>query len=75
MIQDITGGMFKSMQSENHEETRDANGNVPVFTFGIDNNSADTQMQLNQKGIGRPGAGCARYSTSAIRRSTWPAQR
>jgi hypothetical protein len=57
MIQGITGGMFKAMQSDNHEATSDANGNVPVFTFGIDNNSADTQMQLNQKVLGGLGPG------------------
>jgi hypothetical protein len=57
MIQGITGGMFKAMQSDNHEATSDANGNVPVFTFSIDNNSADTQMQLNQKVLGGLGPG------------------
>jgi hypothetical protein len=57
MIQGITGGMFKAMQSDNHEATSDANGNVPVFTFSLDNNSADTQMQLNQKVLGGLGPG------------------
>jgi hypothetical protein len=57
MIQNITGGLFKSMQSESHEETSDSNGNVPVFSFGIDNNSADTQMQLNRKVLGGLGPG------------------
>jgi hypothetical protein len=57
MIQGITGGMFKAMQSDNREATSDANGNVPVFTFSIDNNSADTQMQLNQKVLGGLGPG------------------
>jgi hypothetical protein len=57
MIQGFTGGMFKAMQSENHEATSDSNGNVPVFNFGIDNNSADTQMQLNRKVLGGMGPG------------------
>jgi hypothetical protein len=57
MIQGITGGMFKAMQSDNHEATSDANGNVPVFMFSIDTNSADTQMQLNQKVLGGLGPG------------------
>jgi hypothetical protein len=57
MIQDFAGGMFKAMQSENHEQSSDSNGNVPVLTFGIDNNSADTQMQLNRKVLGGLGPG------------------
>ncbi len=57
MIQGITGGMFKAMQSDNHEATSDANGNVQVFIFSIDNNSADAQMQLNQKVLGGLGPG------------------
>ena len=52
MVQGFAGGMIKAMQSDNHEATSDANGNVPVFTFGIDNNSAETQMQLNRKVLG-----------------------
>jgi hypothetical protein len=73
MIQNITGGLFKSMQSESHEETSDSNGNVPVFSFGIDNNSADTQMQLNRKVLGGLGRVRKIFKASAIRRSTWPA--
>jgi hypothetical protein len=57
MVQGFAGGMIKAMQSDNHEATSDANGNVPVFTFSIDNNSADTQMQLNQKVLGGLGPG------------------
>jgi hypothetical protein len=57
MIQGVTGGMFKAMQSDNREATSDANGNVPVFTFSLDNNSADTQMQLNRKVLGGLGPG------------------
>jgi hypothetical protein len=52
MVQGFAGGMIKAMQSDNHEATSDANGNVPVFTFSIDNNSAETQMQLNRKVLG-----------------------
>jgi hypothetical protein len=57
MVQGFAGGMIKAMQSDNHEATSDANGNVPVFTFSVDNNSADTQMQLNQKVLGGLGPG------------------
>jgi hypothetical protein len=57
MVQGFAGGMFKAIQSDNHEAATDANGNVPVFTFGIDNNAADTQMQLNRKVLGGLGPG------------------
>jgi hypothetical protein len=57
MVQGFAGSMFKAMQSENHEETSDSNGNVPVFAFSIDTNSADTQMQLNRKVLGGLGPG------------------
>jgi hypothetical protein len=57
MIQGFAGGMINAMQSDNHQQTSDSNGNVPVFTFGIDNNSADTQMQLNRKVLGGLGPG------------------
>jgi hypothetical protein len=56
MIQGFAGGIFKASQSETHQETSDANGNVPVLTFAVDNN-AETLMQLNEKvlsGFGAP---------------------
>jgi hypothetical protein len=57
MMQSISGGMFKAMQKENHEASSDSNGNVPVFTFSVDNNAAETQMQLNRKLLGGLGPG------------------
>jgi hypothetical protein len=64
MVEGFAGGLFKSMQSENHEQSSDSNGNVPVFMFGVDNNSADTQMQLNAKVLG--GLGPGRVDISGI---------
>jgi hypothetical protein len=55
-IQSFTGGMAKMFQSEGHQETSDSNGNVPVFTFGVDNHAAETQMRLNAKTLATLGA-------------------
>lgn len=57
MIQGFAGGMAKAFQSEGHEKTSDSNGNVPVFTFGVDNHAAEAQMRLNAKVLGRLGPG------------------
>jgi len=52
MIQGFASTIFKASQSEHPKDTADSNGNVPVFSFSIDTNSADTQMQLNEKVLG-----------------------
>ncbi len=57
MIQGFAGGMGKMFQSESHDKGTDSNGNVPVFTFGVDNNAADAQLRLNKKVLGRLGPG------------------
>ena len=57
MIQGFAGGMGKMFQSESHDKGMDSNGNVPVFTFGVDNKSADAQMRLNAKVLGGLGPG------------------
>jgi hypothetical protein len=57
MIQGFAGGMGKMFQSEGHDKGTDSNGNVPVFTFGVDNNAADAQLRLNKKVLGRLGPG------------------
>ena len=57
MIQGFAGGMAKAFQSEGHEKTSDSNGNVPVFTFGMDNHAAEAQMRLNAKVLGCLGRG------------------
>ena len=56
-IQTLTGGLAKMVQSEGHDTGMDRNGNVPVFMFSVDNNSADTQMQLNRRVLGGLGPG------------------
>lgn len=56
MVQDFAGGMAKAFQSEGHQETSDSNGNVPVFGFGVDNNSAEMQMRLNAKTLATLGS-------------------
>jgi hypothetical protein len=57
MIQGFAGGMGKMFQSEGHDKGTDSNGNVPVFNFSVDNNSAETQMRLNAKVLGGLGPG------------------
>ena len=57
MIQGLVGGMAKTLQSEGHQETSDSNGNVPVFAFSVDNQSADAQIRVNENVLGRLGPG------------------
>jgi hypothetical protein len=55
MIETFTGGIGQMVQSEGHDTGMDKNGNVPVFIFTVDNNSAETQMRLNAKLLGELG--------------------
>ena len=57
MIQTLTGGLAKMVQSGSQGTEMDKNGNVPVFGFSVDNNAADAQMRLNEKVLGRLGPG------------------
>ena len=57
MIQTLTGGLAKMVQSEGHDTNMDSNGNVPVFGFSVDNSAAEAQMRLNAKVLGRLGPG------------------
>jgi len=54
-IQTMAGGMFKTFQSESKEAPSGNPGEVMVFSFSIDTNSADEQMQLNSKVLGMLG--------------------
>ena len=57
MLQQFAGGMFKVFQSENKDSKPDT-GEVPVFGFSVnhvDQNTAEAQMRLNAKGLGRLG--------------------
>ena len=51
-IQKFAGGMFKAFQSERPASEQDTSGEVPVFSFSIDQNEAEEQMRLNAKVLG-----------------------
>ncbi len=51
-IQKFTGGMFKAFQSEQPASEQDTSGEVPVFSFSVDQNAAEEQMRLNAKVLG-----------------------
>ena len=51
-IQKFAGGMFKTFQSEQPASEQDTSGEVPVFSFSIDQNAAEEQMRLNEKMLG-----------------------
>ena len=54
-MQGLAGGLFRTLQSENPKDTPDKDGKVPVLSFSIDNNSAETQIELNEKILRRLG--------------------
>ena len=51
-IQKFAGGMFKTFQSEQPASEQDTSGEVPVFSFSVDQNAAEEQMRLNDKMLG-----------------------
>ena len=52
----LAGDFFSAQQqSEPKGQTPDESGKVPVVVFGVDTNSARTQMQLNEKVLGALG--------------------
>jgi hypothetical protein len=51
-MQGLAGGLFKALQSEHPNDKPDKDGKVPVMSFSIDTNSAETQMELNEKVLG-----------------------
>jgi len=51
-IQKFAGGMFKTFQSEQPVSEQDTSGEVPVFSFSVDQNAAEEQMRLNAKVLG-----------------------
>ena len=55
MIRSMAGGLFKSTQEDNHESGSDANGNTPVFVFGVQDQSAQMQMNMTRKIMGAMG--------------------
>jgi hypothetical protein len=56
MFEQFAGGVFNNMPKEANTDTESANGNVVVFTFGVDTNSAREQMHLNTKVLGGLGS-------------------
>ena len=56
MIEGITGAFAQSMAPENSEGDP-GDGTVVVFNFGLDDNNAVAQMNLNRKGMAYVGGG------------------
>jgi hypothetical protein len=56
MFEQFAGGVFNNMPKNATTDTESADGNVVVFTFGIDSNSAREQMHLNAKVLGGLGS-------------------
>lgn len=56
-IEQFASGIFNSSQSQSRGATQDENGNTVVLAFGIDPNSARTQLHLNEKVLGGLGPG------------------
>ncbi len=51
----FAGGMFSMFQADKPASEQDPSGEVPVFTFALDQNAADAQMRLNAKVLGNLG--------------------
>lgn len=51
----IAGGMFTAFQAERPAAEQDNSGEVPVFTFSLDQHAAEEQMRLNAKVLGNLG--------------------
>jgi hypothetical protein len=57
MVQTFAGTLFNTFQEQHPNEHADQNGEVPVFVFSIDNQSAEVQMRLTAKTFGNLGPG------------------
>lgn len=51
----FAGGMFNALQEEKPASVQDTSGEVPVFTFSLDQHGADAQMRINAKVFGNLG--------------------
>lgn len=49
IAQKVAGGMFNLFQTEKPASEQDTSGEVPVFSFSVDQNLAEEQMRLNRK--------------------------
>jgi hypothetical protein len=56
MFEEFASGVLNSTPKNAHTDTESADGNVVVFNFGIDSNSAREQMHLNAKVLGGLGS-------------------
>jgi hypothetical protein len=64
IAEQFASGIFKMTQADKPASEQDASGEVPVFVFSLDQNSAEEQMRLNAKALailgnqeGLPGIG------------------
>jgi hypothetical protein len=71
MLQQFAGGMFKGFQNERPQSEQDKSGEVMVFSFSVDQHSAEAQMRLNAKTFsiigdtqGLPGIGDQAFVTA-----------
>ena len=56
ITQKVAGGMFNMFQAEKPASEQDTSGEVPVFSFSLDQNAAEEQMRLNAKVLGNLGS-------------------
>jgi len=56
IVQSFTGGFGKMFQSEEPASEQDNSGEVPVFSFSVDQNAAEAQLRLNAKVLGTLGS-------------------
>lgn len=71
MFQQFAGGMFKGLQSQRPQTEQDKSGEVPVFSFSVDQHNAEAQMRLTAKTFatlgdtkGLPGIGDQAFVTA-----------
>jgi len=55
-LQKFAGTIFNALQSEAPSAEQDSSGEVPVFSFSLDQESAEQQMRLNEKVLGTLGS-------------------
>jgi hypothetical protein len=55
LAEKFASGMFNAFQAEKPASERDTSGEVPVFTFSLDQNAAEEQIRLNAKVLGNLG--------------------
>ena len=56
IAEQFASGVFKMTQGDKPPSPQDASGEVPVFTFSLDQNAAEQQMRINAKVFGNIGS-------------------